>query len=177
MITKGQILSESQFYLVEEVKSNGNIIVKDDNGTKVELSKEYADKMLSSAHSFTKEEKVNKTDIANLFLSNSRVAMTVCFNKQVKEADVVAEITKAISNATLAEMEKAIKKGVKKAIIGEERIMIGRHYGASDEFGRIHFVDMEITKDLTKNYDIRMRLVDPRTINWLIVNNIKYSLK
>ena len=55
--------------------------------------------------------------------------------------------------------------------------MVGRHYGAVDEFGRIHFVDMEIERDITKSYDNRMRLVDPRTIKYLIVNNVKYILK
>jgi len=174
---KGNILSESQFYVVDEIKGNGNVIVIDDNGQKIELSKDYATKMLSSAHDFSKEEKVNKTELANIFLANSRVAMTVCFYKQVKEADVVAEIASEIAGAKIAEIEKAIKKGVKKAIVGEERVMVGRHYGASDEFGRIHFVDMEVVKDPSKSYDVRMRLVDPRTLQWLVVNNIKYSLK
>jgi hypothetical protein len=108
---------------------------------------------------------------------NSRIAMTVCFYKQVKEVDVVAEIITSISGAKIAEIEKAVKTGVKKAIVGEQRIMIGRHYGSSDEFGRIHFVDMEIQRDLSKNYDNRMRLVDPRTIQWLIVGNVKYFTK
>jgi len=133
--------------------------------------------MLSSAHDFAKEEKITKTELANIFISSSRVAMTVCFYKQVKETDVVKEISDAVASAKIAEIEKAIKKGVKKAIIGEERVMKGRHYGSMDEFGRINFVDMEIPKDTTKSYDVRMRLVDPRTISYLVVNNIKYSVK
>src|SRR5512136_83076 len=97
---KGEVLSESQFYVVEEVKSNGNVIVKDDSGTKIELSKEYAQQMLASAHSFVKEEKdKTKTEVVNIFLANSRIAMTVCYYKQVKEADVVGEIVTAISGA------------------------------------------------------------------------------
>lgn len=174
---KGNILSESQFYIVEEVKTNGNVIVVDDLGQKIELSKDYADTMLSSAHSFAKEEKKTKTELAELFIANSRVVMTVCFYKQVKEADVTTEIMKAYEGSTVKTMESAIKKAVKKGLEGEERVMIGRHYGATDEFGRIHFVDMEATRDTTKSYDTRMRLVDPRTLQYLIVNNVKYTLK
>jgi len=174
---KGNILSESQFYIVEEVKSSGNVIVMDDNNQKIELSKEYASVMLSSAHDFAKEEKKTKTELAELFITSSRVAMTVCFYKQVKEGDVTSEIMKAYEGSTVKTMESAIKKAVKKGLEGEERVMIGRHYGATDEFGRIHFVDMEVTKDPAKGYDNRMRLVDPRTLQYLIVNNVKYSLK
>jgi hypothetical protein len=101
------ILSESNFYVVDEIKTNGNILVIDDTtGQKIELSKEYAEKMLSSAHDFAKEEKKTKTELAEIFLTSSRVAMTVCFFKQVKEADVTAEIMKAYEGSTINIMEQ-----------------------------------------------------------------------
>lgn len=174
---KGNILSESQFYIVDSVKADGSVVVVDDNNQKIQLSKEYAAKMLMSAHTFAKEEKVNKTELAEIFMANPRVAMTVCFYKQVKEADVTAEIMKAYEGSTIKTMEAAIKKAVKKGLEGEERVMIGRHHGTQDEFGRVNFVDMEVQKDATKAYDNRFRLVDPRTLQYVIVNNVKYSLK
>lgn len=174
---KGNILSESQFYIVDSVKADGSVVVVDDNNQKIQLSKEYAAKMLMSAHTFAKEEKVNKTELAEIFMANPRVAMTVCFYKQVKEADVTAEIMKAYEGSTIKTMEAAIKKAVKKGLEGEERVMIGRHHGAQDEFGRVNFVDMEIQKDTTKTYDNRFRLVDPRTLQFVIVNNVKFSVK
>jgi len=176
MIKKGQVLSESQFYVVDSVSAT-SIIVIDDDKNKIELSKAYADKVLSSAHDFAKEEKVTKTQLAEIFMANPRVAMTVHFFKQVKEADVTAEIMKSYESSTPKTMEAAIKKAVKHGLEGEERVMIGRHYGASDDFGRVHFVDMEVAKDASKDYDTRMRLVDPRTLQHLIVNNVKYNLK
>lgn len=174
---KGDILSESQFYTVDSILKDGSVIVIDDNANKIQLSKEYAEQMLVSAHDFTKEEKVTKTELAEKFISNPRVAMTVCFFKQVKEADVVSEIMKAYEGSTIKTMETAIKKAVKKGLNGEERIMVGRHYSTTDEFGRVHFIDMEVARDDSKSYDNRSRLVDPRTIQYLIVNNIKYTLK
>jgi hypothetical protein len=36
---------------------------------------------------------------------------------------------------------------------------------------------MEVVKDPAKGYDNRMRLVDPRTLKYLIVGNVKYFIK
>lgn len=174
---KGNILSESQFYIVEAVNSDGSLVVMDDNNNKIQLSKEYATKLLQSAHTFTEEKKISKTELAEVFTVNTRIAMTVCFFKQVKEADVTAEIMKAYEGSTIKTMEAAIKKAVKKGLEGEERVMIGRHYGVTDDFGRVHFVDMEVAQDSSKTYDVRQRLVDPRTLQYIIVNNVKYSIK
>ena len=58
---------------------------------------------------------------------------------------------------------------LKDATAGEERTMIGRHYGVTDEFGRLRFTAME--------KDGGLRLVDPRTVEWAIIDNIKYELK
>ena len=175
-VKTGQKFSETQFYSVVKIAGN-KVQLVNDNGENIVVDKNYIDKCLHSADSYTEEVKIGKTEMAETFINNSRVAMTVCFFKQVKEADVTIEILESIKDAKISEIEKAVKKGVKKAIIGEERVMVGRHYGAVDEFGRIHFVDMEIERDITKSYDNRMRLVDPRTIKYLIVNNVKYILK
>ena len=55
--------------------------------------------------------------------------------------------------------------------------MVGRHYGVTDEYGRIRFIDMEADWDKTKEHDTRSRLVDPRTISCLILRGIKYCVK
>jgi hypothetical protein len=103
--------------------------------------------------------------------------MTISFNKQIKEADVVKEIMEAYEGSTIKTMETAIKKAVKHAIVGVERVMVGRHFGELNEFGRVNFVDMEEDKDMSKTYDNRIRQVDPRTVNWIVVRNVKYTVK
>jgi hypothetical protein len=78
-----------------------------------------------------------------------------------------------------ADFEKAVKKNLADALTGEERTMVGRHYGRTDEFGRIKFIDMEAPGgyDEAKDSDSRQRLVDPRTINWAILRGVKYEVK
>lgn len=175
-LKKGDKLSETQFYSVKEIGAD-KAILTNDAGEDINVGAEYINCCLISASQFDKTEKVTKTELANIFIANSNVALTVDFNKQVKEADIVKEILTAYESSTPKEIESAVKKAVKKGITGEERTMIGRHHGAVDEFGRIHFTDMEIEKDTSKAYDARHRLVDPRTINFLIVKGVKYIVK
>jgi len=80
-------------------------------------------------------------------------------------------------NTPPAQVEKAFKATVKKALEGEERTAVGRHFGVTNEFGRVPFIDMDKEKGDKPDWDARNIQVDPRTINWLIVKGIKYKLK
>ncbi len=111
-----------------------------------------------------------------MFIGNPGVAITVNFNKQVKDADVVKEVMDAYSGSTPKVFEVALKKAVKSALTGVERTMIGRHYGDMNEFGRVNFIDMEETRT-PGSYDNRLRQVDPRGLNWFICRGIKYTVK
>jgi len=169
-------LSETQYYSVEKIQGD-RVQLRNDLGENIVVDKTYVNKCLTSAEQFTSEKVVSKTEAANLFLSNPGIAMTVNYNKQVKVEDVTKEIMNAYNNSTVKTMETAVKKAVNKGLQGEERTMIGRHYGSQDEYGRVHFIDMEIGKDASKAYDNRQRLVDTRTINWLIIKGVKYTVK
>lgn len=173
-VNVGDVLSESSFYTVGTINPDGSYIMVDDLGNNIKLSQKYVENILNSAHNFKTTEKINKTIATELVLANANVAMTVCFNKQVDKKDVQANIMSAYSSSTPVEFEKAVKKAVSEALEGEERVIVGRHHGKIDNFGRIKFVDMKLPKAGSEGFDSRMRLVDPRTINWLIVNNVKY---
>ena len=174
----GEVLSELQFYTVSRVEG-GNVILNSDNGQEVVVSKKYAEKMLNSASNYTTTEKVTRTELVGLFLSSPRLAMTVNFNKKVKETEIQKAIVDLYPNKGKLVSEAEFKKKVKSALNlkGEERTMVGRHYGSQDENGRVHFIDMEQKYDASKDYDTRSRLVDPRTLNWIVVDGVKYEVK
>lgn len=174
-LKKGSILSETQYYTVEKVVGE-KVQLKTDNDELIVIDKNYLP-FLNSADQYIEMVKVSKTEATNIFLSNPNIAMEVNFNKQVKETDVVKELMEAYEGSTIKSMEAAFKKTIKKALSGEERTIRGRHNGNQDEFGRVHFTDMEIEKNASSSYDVRHRLVDPRTLNYLIVNGIKYVVK
>lgn len=179
----GGILSEIQFYTIEKIKGD-QIQLINDQGIKIILDDQYVESCLNSADLFESEEKKTMTELAELFINSPRIAMTVAFykkdtnkTKKVFDAEKQAKID-AIQSARVADVPKLlndlIENPLSKVIPGELRIMKGRHYSEIDELGRIKFTDMEIPKTTAES---RLRQVDPRTILFLIVNNIKYSLK
>ncbi len=175
-LSKGKICSEVQFYRVEKVVGDKVQLMNDKNDPIV-VDKKYVESCLQSADQFTSEKKVTMTEAATLFLENSNVALMVSFNKKVKPEDVVKEIMEAYSSSTPKEIENKVKKAVKEALNGVERIMSGRHYGTINDLGRVNFVDMEETITPGKDYDSRLKQVDPRTINFFIARGIKYTVK
>lgn len=181
----GAVLSESSFFKVQEVQSD-KIIVKDDSGNELSIGKGYVESILNSADLYESEEKKTMTELAELFINSPRIAMTVAFykkddvkSKKVFNAEKQAMVDK-FQNAKVSEIEKLVNEFIQNPITdtikGELRVMKGRHYGHINDLGRISFVDMELEKGNKEN-DARLRLVDPRTLVYVIVNNVKYSLK
>ena len=181
-IKVGEILSETQFYTVKSVNPKHNsITVQNDSGLEFQIQGESLIGALSSASQFTETIKVSRTELAEIFKAHPRTALTVNYNTKVDPKEVAKKISDIYPNkgkmASKAEFDKTVKAALKQALEGEERTMVGRHYNSMDEFGRVYFTDMNLPKDTFKNYDTRTRLVDPRTINWIIVNGKKYSHK
>jgi hypothetical protein len=172
----GECLSETQFYKLDKIVGD-KVQLTPDAGDTIVVDKGYVESFLTSSDQYTKEEKITKTELTAMYLGSSNIVHTVCFSKQVKEADVLKEILEAHQNSAPKDVEKNFKAAIKKAIQGEERILRGFHKGGQDEFGRIHVTDLDIAKDPSKSYDVRQRLVDPRTISWLIVKGTKYIVK
>lgn len=175
-INESTKLSETQYYKVAKIQGERLQLVND-YGENIIVSKQYAESCLVTADQFSEQKQVNKTEAAAIFLANPSIVMTVNFNKQVKVADVEKEIMEAYDSSTPKLFETAMKKAVKRGLSGEERTIVGRHYGGQNEFGRVNFIDMNLEKDESKDYDTRIRQVDPRTINYLIVNNVKHTVK
>lgn len=185
-LKSGAILSEISFFKVKEVKAS-SVIVSDEHGNDIEISHEYVEQVLISADYYVTEEKKTMTELAEIFISNPRIAMTVAFFKKDKEktkkayeAEKKALIQK-VQEARVSDvpilLDEMIENPLSRVIPGELRVMKGRHYGNVDELGRIQFVDMEQAKEPGKDYDSRLRQVDPRTIKYLIINKVKYILK
>ena len=186
VVAPGSILSETSFYVVKSI-SGGKVIVHDDFGHEITLGERYVSEICSSADHWESEEKKSMTELAELFINSPRVAMTVSYitkstektkkDYELEKATKIHEIMNASLSTTSALLSDLIENPITKSIPGKLRVMKGRHYGNVDDLGRVHFVDMEITKDSSKDYDTRTRQVDPRTIQEIIVNKVRYFLK
>lgn len=185
-LVPGSILSETSFFIVKGVKPNA-IAVVDDYGNDIDIGNEYVEKILSSADIYDKEEKKTMTELADILINSPRIAMTVAFfkkdvaksktayNKEVQEA--IDKVRNANLSVVEGMLRNLVENPISKVIPGELRVMKGRHYGSIDDLGRIQFVDMEQTKETGKDYDTRLRQIDPRTIQYIIVGGTKFLLK
>jgi len=70
--------------------------------------------------------------------------MTASYQKLVKEADVLLEIKDAYDNSTPKEIEGKLKKAIKKALNGEERIIVGKN-------GFFH-IPLQISEEINKTF-------------------------
>lgn len=175
----GSILSEFQIYRVAAI-GNNTIDVKDGKGNIIELPKRYADEILMSADFFDKIEKKTVTEMADIVTSNPRIAMTVGFTKKGKELSqkaYKAKIDEAVTkfkDAKVSELESLvtnlINNPISKTEAGAFREIKGISLGNINTLGRIDFMDYEESTPTLKQ-------VDPRTIEYVILNGTKYELK
>jgi hypothetical protein len=176
----GEKLSETQFYSVVKIQGD-KVQIVNDAGSNTVVDKGYVESSLISASQFESTKSINKTEAASLLLNNPSVVMTVSFNKQVNPADVKKSMHDLYPNKgkmiSEADYKKNVNSILKGALEGEERVIVGRHGGDLNDLGRVQFIDMEIEKDPSKNYDVRNRLVDPRNINYIILRGTKYVVK
>lgn len=174
-------LSETQYYSVVKIQGDKVQLVNDFQELIV-VDQGYVETCLISANQFEETKAITRTEMASLFITSSGIVLTVNFNKQVEEKTAKSQLYELYANKggkilSEADYKKSVDKIIKSVIVGEERTMIGRHFGSLNEFGRVQFVDMELDKDPAKTYDTRLRQVDPRTINELIVRGVKYTIK
>lgn len=173
-----------QYYSVKSIDNMAKTaVLVTDSGEEVEVDEKYIQDNLISSAQFEKQVEINRTDAAVLFIASPGVVMTVNYNTQVKKEEALSAMEAIYPNKggkmlSESDYKKKAKEILASVIIGKERTMIGRHYGSLNEFGRMSFIDMEINKDSSKpDYDSRTRQVDPRTINWMIIKGVKYTVK
>ena len=176
--TSGAIFSETTFYKIKATQGN-NVILETQDKIEVTLNKKYVENILFSADSYKSIEAKTNTELNEIIKNNPFKAMSICFTKAAKEKSKkaynleVAERIEDLKNAKVSELEELaiqlIENPPLKEIPGELRVIKGYHNNNFTNQGRLNFFDME------DNYVLKQ--VDPRTVEYVIVNNIKYILK
>lgn len=177
-IKVGEVLSETSYYVVKSKTSNG-LELYDAHKNIINIGKEYVEKILSSADQFVSIEEKNQTELIQLVMSNPRVACSIYYQKQDEKkkvgdfkAEKAAKIAE-IQNAPVSKVEKLLSDLIDNPILptipGAMRLIKGYYTGKQNERGRFEFIDMEDNNV--------MKQVDPRTMEYVIVNNVKYIKK
>lgn len=182
-ISAGKSLVSSSFtsasYINEVVKMNASDLANLFRGaTNVAMTVCFRKKPDVKNITKNASEKVNqqlKESAVNEMLNNLSSSIK---NTKIGELDKsLKEVVESFLSETQVAVEDNIAKAIKENIKGEERVMIGRHNGKLTAQGHVQFIDMKIEKDASKDYDVRTRMVDPRTIQYIILKEIKYQLK
>ena len=176
-LTPGDVLSENSFSIVKEVLPTKLIVTS--NGRDIEIGRKYAENVLYSAKIFSNQVKISQTDLIETLMSMPRTACTVYFRKAdtpktqkaIKEekAAKLAAIQAATIDTLPALVTDLMENPILDYIPGEMRVMLGYHEGKKDDRGRILFIDMEDSR--------KVKTVDPRTLEFIIVDNKKFIKK
>jgi hypothetical protein len=172
----GEHLSDIQYYKITKINAN-TITVVNERGFESEIDKDIVQEGMYSASQYEIEKTVTRTEACELLEQAGDQVFTVNFNKQVKEKELRDKLLEALKNEngeylTYQEIEKALKKISKDAIEGEERTLVGYLLKVEQRMGRSSVIDLDIPLN-----QHRIRLIDHRTLNWLILKNVKYVVK
>lgn len=123
-----------------------------------------------SAAQFSETKKVSKLGLVDVLESAYDTIFTVNFNKLPNEKTITEKLQKI--DPTKLSDAKELKKIAKNINLGEERTLVGYMLKSEPKMGRTQVIDLEQPLG-----GYRARLVDHRTINWLILKNVKYVVK
>jgi hypothetical protein len=172
----GEYLSDIQYYKITKIDGK-TISVINERGFESEIDKDIVQEGMFSASQYEFERPVTRTEACEILEQAGDQVFTVNFNKQVKEKELRDKLLSAIKKQngelfSYSEIEKAVKKLSKEATEGEARTLIGYLLKVEPKMGRSSVIDLEIPPD-----QHRIRLIDHRTLNWLILKNVKYIVK
>lgn len=124
---------------------------------------------MDSADHFEKEVPSTMTQLAEILEGASDTIFQVQFHKKPNEQSVV----QSLSTTTAAALkDKAVQQALVKSIVDGELCHMTCHLvEAENMLGRSTVIDLN-----TKS-DNKFRQVDHRTIEFIIIRNVKYSLK
>ena len=110
---------------------------------------------------------------ANFDKSNFPI-IKVNFNKTPQGKNIAADLMRALREAKIHskpwnEIDKIVKRSVSAEVKGDERTLVGYPTKNGSDNGRVLVIDLELQEEN------KFRMVDTRTVNWLIVDGVKYT--
>lgn len=168
----GNFYSEKEIYKVEEVQGT-EAVVTNTKGEQLAVSLEYLNN-LSGPNDFTKTRHVTQTQIEQILSNSKGELIKVNFNKKPQGKNIAADLMRALREAKIHskpwnEIDKIVKRSVSAEVKGDERTLVGYPTKNGSDNGRVLVIDLELQEEN------KFRMVDTRTVNWLIVDGVKYT--
>ena len=167
----GDYLSETQYYKVIGINSD-SIAVENERGLSFDIDPDIVEEGMRSASQYKLEKQVTRTEICEHLASAGNNVFTINFDKQVKAKDSADKIGELLANADCYKTKKSITEFTKDLLTGENRTLVGYLINTEPMTGRSTVIDLEVAIDKH-----RLRQVDHRSIQWMILKNVKYVVK
>ncbi len=171
----GHHLSRVSYVKVIDISPcRSTITVKNQDNLQWTIDSNIVAKEMVSAHQVNEEQIVSRSDVVKKLMGAGDSVFTVQFSKKVDEK-IVSDRLQSVQSTDL-EPPKKRRALAKELLTGETRTLVGYLFNTEPEMGRSRVVDLQIesTTDNTKDVFSRTRLVDHRTVNYLILNRVKY---
>lgn len=162
----GDRLSETQYYEVVSTESD-RMKVKNERGFEFTVSKAIVEEGMFNASQYTSTKKISRTAMVDILESTGGAIFTVNFDKKPTDESVL-EVLKSF---TLADFQDPARLAhiSEKIARGENRTLTGYMISSEPKMGRSKVID------LAQAPPANSRLVDHRTLNWLIFKGTKYT--
>lgn len=122
---------------------------------------------------FRETREVSRTELSRIMREEARDSIFVCsFLKAVTE-EHIAELLATVDTAPAGMDARRRKVLAKDLMKGERRELTGYMLGVEESTGRFKVIDLK-AEGVGK---ARERQVDPRTLEWVVLRNVKYTVK
>ena len=168
----GNWFSSVVYYKVRNVVDKDNCMVSTSKNSSKELkmSRDILEFEMHSGEHFKEQKKITRTEMVDNILAAKETILTVSFNKKIDDAHV-KEVLGKVSAKDLKD-DKKVKTLAKELTAGKEHTMTCHLLEGSDgSLGRLKCLDLKAP------HGMNFRQIDLRTVNELIVKNVKYSMK
>lgn len=162
----GDVVSSVAYFTVKKVDPKEDFVrVVGEDGKDVRISKSIVEGYDSSSQ-FDREEAVTRTQMVEHLAQARDSVFSVAFQKQPTAKDV--------ADAAATTDPKARAKKVREAMKGKRRVLQGYTVQQETGMGRTTVIDMDAGG---VNKQARTRQIDHRTLEYLILRNVKYIIK
>lgn len=166
----GDRLSLVRYLRVTDTTREGTIVVETDDGQYWSVDSGIVRRTCYSASQYDTTEKVTRSRMAYLLEHAGDAIFTVTFHKK-PDVNSIADALAAAPEDIRQWPQAKRRKVVREWLGGEERRLVGYLKSPEPDInGRIRVIDLAIAAA-----DHPERLVDPRTIQELILKRVKYT--
>ena len=160
-IAIGSVFSRHSFGKVTAIDRRSEMLtIENSNGDNWNIGAAIVELEFSFAEQFEEEEKISRTALIEMVTANPRTAMTINYNKKPNAKDIAKELRSGKDDMSVKDWDAKVTE----LLQGELRTMIGYHVCSFDEHRYLRFNEA----------DKGQRLVNPRTLNWAIMNRTKF---